>query len=77
MSDLIQSYRSMSLGKQVLWSGGVVLAAIILIGFVLPHVLGFVVGAAFAFAGLAVAVLIVAACVVGVIALVRALGTQA
>jgi len=76
MSDLIQSYRSMPVLHRVLWGGGAVVAAILLIGVVLPHLLGFVIGAAFLLVGLAVAALIVAACVVGIIALVRALGSQ-
>lgn len=77
MSDLIQSYRSLPVVQQVLWGGGIVVVAVILLGVVLPHLLGFLVGAVFALVGLAVAALIVAACVVGIVALVRALGSRA
>jgi hypothetical protein len=77
MSDLIQSYRTLPVVHKVLWGGGVIVAAVLLIGVVLPHLLGFLVGAAFLLFGLAVAALIGAACVVGIIALVRALGPQA
>ena len=77
MSDLIQTYRSLPVLHRVLWGGGVIVAAILVIGVVLPHLLGFIVGAAFFLVGLAVAALIVAACGVGIIALVRALGSQA
>lgn len=76
MSDLIQSYRSLPTLQRVLWGGGVVVAAIVLIGVVLPHLLGFIFGAMFFLVGLAVAALIVAACIVGIIALVRALGAR-
>lgn len=74
MSDLIQSYRSLPVVQQVLWGSGIVIAAVILLGVVLPHVLGFVFGAVFLLVGLAIAALVVAACAVGIIALVRALG---
>ncbi|MBO0701391.1 MAG: hypothetical protein J2P38_00555 [Candidatus Dormibacteraeota bacterium] len=77
MSDLIQTYRSMPVLQRVLWGGGAIVAAVLLLGVVLPHLLGFIVGAAFFLVGLAVAALILAACVVGIIALVRTLGTHA
>jgi hypothetical protein len=76
MSDLIQSYRSLPVLQRALWGGGLVVAAILVIGVVLPHLLGFIFGAAFLLVGLAVAALIVAACVVGIVALVRALGPR-
>ncbi|MFZ0216396.1 MAG: hypothetical protein WAM30_10725 [Candidatus Dormiibacterota bacterium] len=73
---MIQSYRSLPLGQRVLVGGGVAVVAILLL-LALPHIVGAVVGFAFLLVTLAVLALIVAACVVGIVALVRALGQSA